>query len=204
MIAVAQYGSGNVQAIVNVYARLDIEVCVASTPSQLRAADRIVLPGVGSFDWSMQRLNSSGLRDALEEAVLGRAKPVLGICVGMQMLADRSDEGVLPGLGWIHGEVRPFDVSSSPRRAQLPHMGWNDVRSRDGVRLFLNLDTQAQFYFLHSYVFVPDDDKHTLAEADYYGPFAASVGVSSVYGVQFHPEKSHQWGARLLKNFAEL
>lgn len=204
MIAIVQYGSGNVQAIANIYTRLGIEVCMAATPAQLQAADRIILPGVGAFDRAMQRLNSSGLRDVLERSALLEAKPVLGICVGMQMMAHRSDEGKLPGLGWIPGEVRRFDISAFRHQTHLPHMGWNDVRSRDGVRLFQDLDSQAQFYFLHSYFFAPVDAKFALAEADYNGLFAASVGASNVYGVQFHPEKSHRWGIRLLKNFAEL
>ncbi len=204
MIAIVQYGSGNVQAIANIYNRLGVPVAFAQTPEQLRVADRIILPGVGAFDWAMQRLNSSGIRDALEKAVLYEAKPVLGICVGMQMLANRSDEGSLPGLSWIQGEVRRFDVSGFSGRTHLPHMGWNDVQPLDGAGLFRDLATQARFYFLHSYYFEPASREHVLARTEYNQVFAASVGASNVYGVQFHPEKSHQWGISLLKNFAEI
>lgn len=204
MIAIVQYGSGNVQAIANIYNRLGIEVTMASTPQQLQAADRIILPGVGAFDWAMRRLNESGMREALEQSVMAQAKPVLGICVGMQMLAIRSDEGALPGLGWIAGEVRKFDVTQFSHQTHLPHMGWNDVQPRSGSDLFRELEAQAQFYFLHSYYFSPAREQDILARTDYNGVFASSVGSSNVYGVQFHPEKSHQWGIRLLKNFAEL
>lgn len=204
MIAIVQYGSGNVQAIANIYNRLGIEVTMASTPQELRAADRIILPGVGAFDRAMLRLNESGMRDELEQSVMSGAKPVLGICVGMQMLASCSEEGTLPGLGWIGGEVRSFDVTQFSDRTHLPHMGWNDVRPCNDSGLFKELEAQAQFYFLHSYYFAPAREQDILAYTDYNGVFASSVASSNVYGVQFHPEKSHHWGVRLLKNFSEL
>jgi glutamine amidotransferase len=204
VIAIVQYGSGNVQAIANIYSRLGIEVTMAGTPQELRAADRIILPGVGAFDWAMRRLNESGMREALEQAVMSDGKPVLGICVGMQILANRSDEGTVAGLGWVPGEVRKFDVTRFSQQTHLPHMGWNDVQPRNGCGLFKELEAQAQFYFLHSYYYAPAREQDILAQTDYNGGFASSVGSSNVYGVQFHPEKSHQWGIRLLKNFAEL
>lgn len=204
MIAIVHYGSGNVQAIANIYKRLNIPVAMATTPQDLRSAERIILPGVGAFDWAMSRLNDSGMREALEEAVVTDRKPILGICVGMQMMAHRSEEGTLAGLGWIPGEVRRFDVATFKDRTHLPHMGWNDVQPRADGRLFGHLQTAAQFYFLHSYYFAPAAPDYVLAQTDYNGLFAASVGSANVYGVQFHPEKSHQWGIRLLQNFAEL
>lgn len=204
MIAIVNYGLGNVQAFANIYKRLNIPAQIANTPQELRNADHIILPGVGAFDWAMARLTESGLREALEELVIGEGRPVLGICVGMQVLANSSEEGVLPGLGWIKGEVKRFDDSKFVQRTHLPHMGWNDVMPRNGQGLFSGLEVGARFYFLHSYYFLPQDTGHMLAQTDYNGLYASSVGSKNVFGVQFHPEKSHNWGIQLLKNFAEI
>jgi len=203
LIAIVDYGLGNFHAFANIYKRLNIPAVIASTPQDLHSAAKIILPGVGTFDWAMTRLNDSGLRDTLEEMVVGDHKPVLGVCVGMQMMANRSDEGQLDGLGWINGEIKRFDESTFTQRTHLPHMGWNDVRPQGNHGLFQNLDMGARFYFLHSFYFVPDDQDHVLAVTDYNGIYASSVGLRNVFGVQFHPEKSHQWGIQLLKNFAE-
>jgi imidazole glycerol-phosphate synthase subunit HisH len=174
---------------------------LADTAEQVRAADRIILPGVGAFDWAMTRLNSSGMREALDEAVT--RKPVLGICVGMQMMAESSEEGELAGLGWIKGRVKRFDLEHITERTHLPHMGWNDVRPRDDSGLFDGL-ADARFYFLHSYYFQAADDAAIRSQTDYYGIFSSSVGSGNAHGVQFHPEKSHEWGIRLLANFSRL
>ena len=202
MIAIVRYGLGNVQAFANIYKRLNIPAEIAETPKAILSSDRIILPGVGAFDWAMKRLEASGLRPALEEAV-GRGKPVLGICVGMQILARRSDEGTLPGLGWIDGEVKRFDETTFSQKTRLPHMGWNDVVPCNGSGLFRELETGARFYFLHSYYFVPRNPDHVLATTDYNVRYASAVQAGHVLGVQFHPEKSHAWGIQLLKNFAE-
>jgi glutamine amidotransferase len=204
MISIIDYGLGNIQAFANIYKRLNIEVNIARTKDELEKANKLILPGVGSFDWAMKRLVDSGMRNLLDEMVIGEKTSILGICVGMQMMATRSDEGELPGLGWIDGDVKRFDMSGSAERTELPHMGWNDVRPVGANGLFKALDEGARFYFLHSYYFASKDDKHVLALTDYNGQFASSVGRNNIYGVQFHPEKSHLWGIQLLKNFAEL
>jgi len=204
MIAIVDYGWGNIRAIANIYRRLNVAVSIAASANDLRGADKVILPGVGAFDSAMQSLNESGMREPLEEVVVGARKPALGICVGMQMLARRSDEGKLNGLGWIDGEVRRFDVSGFPNETHLPHMGWNDVRPRDSSDLFRDLAEESRFYFLHSYYFAPASPEYVLAETDYYGQFTSSVRSQQIFGVQFHPEKSHQWGIKLLQNFAEL
>lgn len=204
MIAIVNYGLGNIQAFANTYKRLNIDVGIASSPEELLTADRLILPGVGAFDWAMTRLNESGMRMALEEAVIGQGKMVLGVCVGMQMMAKRSDEGVLAGLGWIDAEVRKFDTTFFAQKTHLPHMGWNNAAPLNGDGLFDNLASEARFYFLHSYYFLPRDPSQVLALTDYNGQYASAVHSGNVFGVQFHPEKSHHWGIQLLKNFAKL
>lgn len=204
MIAIVNYGLGNIQAIANIYKRLNIPARIAASAEELAEAHKIILPGVGAFDWAMTRLDQSGMRKRLDDLVLGKARPVLGICVGMQMMAKRSDEGVLEGLGWIDADVRKFDEASFTHKTHLPHMGWNDVAPRQNGGLFRGLESGARFYFLHSYYFAPRQEDDVLAITDYNGPYASSVRSSNVFGVQFHPEKSHQWGIQLLKNFAEL
>jgi glutamine amidotransferase len=193
-----------VRAIANIYGRLGIDARIVSSVEEVAAADRFILPGVGAFDWTMTHLNRSGLRQALTQKVIGQRRPLLGICVGMQMLARRSDEGVLDGLGWIDAEVRRFDVSTFTQRTHLPHMGWNEVQPRTTSSLFRELDAQPRFYFLHSYYFASADAADVAAVTDYNGEFASAVNRGNIFGVQFHPEKSHQWGITLLRNFAEL
>ncbi len=204
MITIIDYGLGNIQAFANIYKRLGLPVRIASTSEDLAGAKRIILPGVGAFDWAMTRLNKSGMRERLEKLVLEDACPVLGVCVGMQMLAKCSDEGDLPGLGWIDADVRRFDESTFTHQTHLPHMGWNDVLPKDSDTLFRDLEVGSRFYFLHSYYFVPRKEEDVLATADYNGTFTSSVRSKNIFGVQFHPEKSHHWGIQLLKNFAEI
>ena len=204
MITLINYGLGNIQAIANIYKRLDIPVSIAATAGELAKTEKIILPGVGAFDWAMTRLNESGMRDVLQELVVGGKRPVLGICVGMQMMAKRSDEGTMAGLGWIDAEVKRFDEKAFSQKTHLPHMGWNDVTPQKADRLFRGLESGARFYFLHSYYFAPAREGDVLAVTDYNGPFASSVRFENIFGVQFHPEKSHHWGIQLLKNFAEI
>jgi len=204
MIHIVDYGLGNIQAFVNMYKRLGFDVCRATNSSELSGATKLVLPGVGAFDHAISLLAASGMRPALDDLVLKQQVPVLGICVGMQILADGSDEGNLPGLGWIPGRVRAF--KSDPRCANLalPHMGWNDVQPMAGSKLFAGLESDARFYFLHSFFFETNNSENSIATAEYGLNFSCAVAADNVYGVQFHPEKSHHYGAQLLKNFAEL
>lgn len=204
MIAIVNYGLGNVQAIANIYKRLNVPTVSASTAQALREAERLVLPGVGSFDWAMTRLAESGMRETLDDLVLNQGRPVLGICVGLQMMARRSEEGELPGLGWLDAEVRRFDERRFTQKTRLPHMGWNEVLPARDHKLFEKLEKPISFYFLHSYYIVPAREEEVLARADYGGLFACSVGRDRIVGVQFHPEKSHGWGVQLLANFAEI
>lgn len=204
MIHIVDYGLGNIQAFVNMYKRLGFDVCRATNSAELNGATKLVLPGVGAFDHAISLLAASGMRPALDDLVLKQQVPVLGICVGMQILADGSDEGNLPGLGWIPSRVRAF--KSEPRCANLalPHMGWNDVQPMAGSKLFAGLESDARFYFLHSFFFETKNSENSIATAEYGLNFSCAVAADNVYGVQFHPEKSHHYGAQLLKNFAEL
>lgn len=203
MITLVNYGLGNIQAFANIYKRLNIPVNIAQSPSDLIGSEKLILPGVGAFDWAMTRLKASGMGPCLDDLVLNHKCPILGVCVGMQMMARRSDEGVLPGLGWINAEVKRFDESLFHQKTHLPHMGWNDVTPVATDTLFKDL-VAPRFYFLHSYYFAEGNSAQVLATTDYNGVFTSSAGVGHMYGVQFHPEKSHKWGEQLLKNFADL
>jgi imidazole glycerol-phosphate synthase subunit HisH len=204
MISIVDYGLGNVLAFANVYRSLNIPVAMAKTAAQLQSASRIILPGVGAFDHAIELLDRSGMREMLDVKVRKEGVPVLGVCVGMQMIAASSDEGRLPGLNWIEGRVRKFNPAALSHSTRLPHMGWNDVQPARSNPLFAQLDRDAQFYFLHSYYFECARSEDVLATADYGGEFSCAVNARNVYGVQFHPEKSHHFGTQLLKNFAEL
>lgn len=205
MIRIVDYGVGNIQAFMTVFKRLGIDAQRAVTPADLVGATRLVLPGVGHFDHAMQRLNDSGLRPVLESMVLGQAVPVMGVCVGMQMLAAGSDEGKLPGLNWVPGRVRAFATNPLSSGLPMPHMGWNDVHPDAGSPLFATgFDDVPQFYFLHSFYFDAQDKANVAATAHYGMDFDAVVSRGHIHGVQCHPEKSHHWGTQLLKNFAEF
>jgi glutamine amidotransferase len=202
MIAIVDYGVGNIRALLNVYKRLNIAIAAAGTPQDLRGAKKLILPGVGAFDHAMELLDRSGLRETLDEMVLGRGVPVLGICVGMQILSHSSEEGCRPGLGWIPGRVRA--LSGLGVKIMLPHLGWNDVQPALHSQLFNRLESEARFYFLHSYYMDCERAEHVAAFCNYGSEFACAVTSGNIYGVQFHPEKSHHYGMQLLKNFAEL
>lgn len=204
MIAIIDYGLGNIKAFANVYKQLNIQAMVVNHPEQLAKADKIILPGVGSFDYAMQRLIDSGMVETLNDMVLKKSIPVLGICVGMQMLAISSQEGNLPGLGWIDATVKRFDSSTFNHPACIPHMGWNDVMPTGTTRLMQNLGQNARFYFLHSYYFNSNREENIIATTDYGIQFTSAIGFNNIFGVQFHPEKSHQWGVQLLKNYSKI
>lgn len=205
MIVIIDYGVGNIRAFINIYKKLDIPIRIAQTAADLAGdVSKIILPGVGAFDYAMQRLNESGMRERLDELVLKEKVPVIGICVGMQMLARSSDEGKLPGLNWIDGVVRKFDVNKIKQSTQLPHMGWNDVRPVKDNPLFQGMEIDARFYFLHSYYFECDQLLHSIAIADYGSQFTCAINKDNIFGIQCHPEKSHEYGILLLKNFASI
>ena len=204
MISVVDYGLGNVGAFLTLYNRLGIRAEAVSDPARLSSARRIVLPGVGAFDHAMALLDQSGLRSILDELVLNNRVPVLGVCVGMQIMVDRSDEGGRDGLGWITGRTSAF-ASGQPATSALPlpHMGWNDAAPVEAGGLFAGIE-DPRFYFLHSYFVEPADHRHRAATSVYGMEFASAIHRDNIWGVQFHPEKSHHYGALMLKNFATL
>ena len=204
MIAIVNYGLGNVQAIANIYARLEIPARIVTTADELADATRVILPGVGAFDTAMARLDESGMRAVLDRLVVAEGRPALGICVGMQMMADASAEGVRAGLGWIPGAVRRMEALAPLRPLPLPHMGWNDLVPSGPHPLLLELETGARLYFLHSFYVVPRDGADVIASTVYGASFASVVCRGRICGAQGHPEKSHKWGIQLLRNFAEL
>lgn len=205
MISVVDYGVGNIQAFLTLFKRLGIEARRANCRQALEGASKLVLPGVGHFDHAMQCLNNSGMREKLDELVMANGVPVVGVCVGMQMLAAGSDEGLLPGLNWIPGRVRALSEHPGASSLPMPHMGWNILNVKENSKLFSNgMEEKPQFYFLHSYYFDADNKDDVAATAHYGFDFDVVVSRGHIHGVQCHPEKSHRWGAQLLKNFAEL
>jgi glutamine amidotransferase len=204
MITIIDYGSGNINAIKNIYERLNIPFELATTMKQIIVADHILLPGVGAFDETISTLQKKGFMEVLNKKVLEEKVPILGICVGMQMLADSSEEGTLNGLGWIHGKVKKFDKNLIPSKPKIPHLGWNSIEITRDCPLFKNIDPEVGFYFVHSYYFECADKINVICTTEYGKSFHSAVNLKNIYGVQFHPEKSHDNGIQLLRNFANL
>lgn len=204
MIAIVDYGSGNVAAIADVFKRLKVPHSITRDHAELRAADRYVLAGVGAFDTTMRTLRESGLVELLNEEVRCRGKKILGICVGMQILGDSSDEGVLPGLGWISGHISRIDSATIKGLPKLPHMGWNAIKFKSAPSLFNEVDFDKGFYFLHSYYFDAADASNIVATVDYGKELPCAVASGNVFGLQFHPEKSHANGVAVFRNFSLL
>ncbi len=203
MLKIVRYGSGNVQAFKNIYNRLNIAAEIVDQPNQLAGATKIVLPGVGAFDQTMDMLESTGFLSALNQSVLEDCVPVLGVCVGMQVLGKSSEEGERPGLGWIDGVVVKVDETNLKSKPRLPHMGWNSIDPLRPSPLLAGIDNKCGFYFLHSYKMECTHQEDVLANTHYGDGFPAAVNRGNIWGFQFHPEKSHGNGVQLLKNFAE-
>lgn len=204
MIGIINYGSGNIEAIANIYNRLNIEATIISDPSHLKNADKLILPGVGAFDETMNLLVNSGLKEELDNLVLHSKIPILGICVGMQIMAQASDEGIEPGLGWIAGHVKKFDKTLFRQKPNIPHMGWNSITPKLVHPILKDISEEQGFYFVHSYYFECTEESNILATTDYGIEFSSAVCQSNIFGMQFHPEKSHSNGIKLLENFAKL
>jgi imidazole glycerol-phosphate synthase subunit HisH len=205
MIVILDYGMGNPGSILNMLRKSGGDARITADHVEVAKASAIILPGVGSFDNGMQKLEALGLVRLLNTKVVDEKTPFLGICLGMQLLFDQSEEGLLPGLGWIKGGVIRFDFSQSEDRSRLkvPHMGWNLVNPLQYDTLFKGLESEARFYFVHSYHGICSDKSNVIALSNYGYDFACAVKKDNIFGVQFHPEKSHRFGLALFKNFLE-
>ena len=204
MITIIDYGSGNIRAIGNIYDTLKIDYKIAKSPEQVIGAQKIFLPGVGAFDETISMLDKTGFREVLDFEVMQNKVPIIGICVGMQILAESSEEGKLPGLGYIKGKVRKMDASLLNQKPKLPHLGWNSIEIARQSTLLKNIDSELGFYFLHSYYFECENQEDILTTTTYGKSFASAINHDNIYGIQFHPEKSHHNGINLLHNFATL
>jgi glutamine amidotransferase len=202
-IFLVDLGLGNLGSVTNMLTRAGAKVHRVSEPAALADACKVILPGVGSFDAMVQKLDTAGLRQPLLEHVQ-RGKQLMGICLGMQLLSDGSDEGTLAGLGLIPGRVRRFRFEGNLSNLKVPHMGWNHVKLVHEHPLAQGLEYEARFYFVHSYYFDCESEEDVLFRTSYGEDFASGVQRGKVMGVQFHPEKSHRFGLRLIQNFVEL
>ncbi len=207
MISIIDCGMGNLGSVKNMLKHIGVESEIISTSEELLKASKIIIPGVGSWDNGVEKLHESGLLDALNIRVLKDKIPVLGICLGMQLLLESSEEGVLPGLNWISGGVKKFDFTSDEfkgKRLRIPHMGWNIIEINKGSSLTKDFIGETRFYFVHSYHAVVNHQEDILMTCNYGYPFTCAIQKDNIWGVQFHPEKSHKFGMALMKKFAEI
>lgn len=201
MITVIDYRMGNLGSIANMFRRLGVKARVSSRPEEIKDAERLLLPGVGHFSNGTVQLEASGLREVLDEVVLRKGTPILGICVGQQLLTNGSQEGPGHGLNWIPGECIKF---TPPDGSKVPHMGWNYVRQAKDHPILANLGNEPRFYFAHSFFVETRDRKDVLLESMYGGQrFTVGIAKNNVIGLQFHPEKSHRFGMKVLENFSK-
>lgn len=203
MIGIIDYGLGNINAISNIYNKLKIKNIIARSVDDLKKSEKLILPGVGAFDSAIKLLDKSNLMFELKKQIFENKKKILGICVGMQIFARNSAEGISPGLNWINASVNKIS-SSDEKNLRLPHMGWNSVNIIKNDSLFKELNNNEYFYFCHSYYFKCRDKKNILAETEYGHNFSSIIKNENLYGIQFHPEKSHDNGVKILSNFSKL
>lgn len=204
MITIVDYGTGNLASIANMLKRIGCGSVITSDANEIAHACKLILPGVGAFDTGMRNLAELGLIEVLNRKVREERVPVLGICLGMQLLVSESEEGERPGLGWIDGCVVKFKAESANANLKVPHMNWNHIETVKESKLFSEMHEDPRFYFVHSYHVRLNRDEDLLATTTYGYPFASAVEKDNIAGVQFHPEKSHKFGMKLLKNFAEM
>jgi imidazole glycerol-phosphate synthase subunit HisH len=203
MVIVVDFGIGNIGSIVNMISRLGVSAKVTSSADDVRVATSIILPGVGAYGYGMEKLNESGLIPSLEDRVIVDKIPLLGICLGMQLLFDFGEEGNVPGLGWVGGTVKRFDFSNytNTDKPKLPHMGWNVAKPFRDTNVTFDAKDEQRFYFVHSFHCVCDNEDDILLTSHYGYEFTCAIKKDNIYGVQFHPEKSHRFGLELLKTF---
>jgi glutamine amidotransferase len=205
MITIIDYGMGNFGSIKNMFKYIGVEASIESDPDKIKNASKILLPGVGSFDTAMKKINESNLKEVLNEKALKEQVPVLGICLGMQLLTNSSEEGQLEGLGWIKASTLRFQERID-KKYRIPHMGWNVVNKSNESKLTKDFESfeELRFYFVHSYFVQVEDEKNSILKTDYGIEFDSAIQKDNIYGAQFHPEKSHKFGMKLFENFARI
>ena len=202
-IVIVDYGTGNLNSVHKSLDRLGVDSIISSDPNDIDSADKLILPGVGHFGNAMANLRELNLLDALHEAVLVKQKPILGICLGMELMANRSEEGNVAGLGWIDAEMIRFNISNK-KRYKVPHIGWNKIWIKKNSLLMKNVSESSEFYFVHSYHLKINNQSDTLNETQYELIYPSAIEKDNIFGVQYHPEKSHDAGEQLLRNFVEI
>lgn len=204
MITIIDYNAGNIKSIQNMLKRIGAKSIISSSAEEIAQAEKLILPGVGSFDYGMKHLQQSGLIEILNEKVINNKTPLLGICLGAQLLGNNSEEGIEKGLGWIDMDIVKFDKSKMNEQLKIPHMSWNEVTVCKKSKLTEGLEDEARFYFVHTYHMQPKNENDVLTKSNYGYEFVSAVEKDNIFGVQFHPEKSHKFGMRLLQNFVNL
>jgi glutamine amidotransferase len=203
MIVIIDYDVGNIGSILNMLKHVGTKAVCTSDADMVEAAEKLILPGVGSFDMAITKLEATGLIPVLNRMIMNKNTPILGICLGMQLFAYRSEEGKINGLGWLDATVKRFDFMETDRRLRIPHMGWNRVEIQKENMLSRDLHNEHRFYFVHSYHIDCHDPEDVAGVTRYGYPFVSMIQKENIFGVQFHPEKSHRYGMQILKNFAE-
>jgi glutamine amidotransferase len=204
MIVIVNYGLGNLESIKNMLKKVGFESVISSNPEEIRKASKLILPGVGAFDNGMKNLHDLRIIPVLEEKVFEKRTPILGICLGMQLFTKKSEEGIMAGLGWINAETVRFQFQKEKETLKIPHMGWNTIKCKKESTLFQDPFPEMRFYFVHSYHAVCQKGDDILTETHYGYDFTSSFQKENIIGVQFHPEKSHKFGMKLLRNFVEF
>ena len=202
MITIVDYGMGNLGSVANMLKRIGAECEITCDLKEIGNAEKLLLPGVGAFDAAMQRINESGIKEVLDKKVLEEKIPILGICLGMQLLTSSSEEGKLQGLGWIQATTKKFQLDDP--KLKIPHMGWNFIKPQKAHALIADMPEDPRFYFVHSYYVSAVNKDDILANTHYEFDFNSMLQRDNIMGAQFHPEKSHKYGMKLLENFAKL
>jgi len=203
MVTIVDYGMGNLGSIVNMFKKINVQAKITKDINEIEKADKILLPGVGAFDAAMSKIKESGFTQVLDYKAKEQKVPVLGICLGMQLLTDSSEEGVLPGLGWIPAKTIKFNFTKESG-LKVPHMGWNLVKENRPSKLTIDFEEESRFYFVHSYYVKCENDENSILKTNYGLTFDSAIQKDNIFGAQFHPEKSHKFGMKLLKNFEAI
>jgi imidazole glycerol-phosphate synthase subunit HisH len=202
-ILIIDYGMGNLNSVKRKFSRIGINALISNRPADVIKADKLILPGVGHFQKAVENIRKLQFWDEINEAVLTKKKPILGICLGMQLMANFSEEGNCQGFGWFDADVVRFNVIDD-LNYKIPHMGWNQIKSLKNSQLMNNIPELSEFYFVHSYHIRCNNDLDKLCESEYEGTFTSAIEKENIYGVQYHPEKSHDVGEQLLRNFVNI